>query len=501
MQIVVIDDDPGIRWVLEKVLREEGFAVARADTLGAGLDLVAECRPALVFLDMFLPDGNGMNALSDGDFGDIPVVLLTAQTTFDHAIESYRLGAMEYLPKPFDLDEVRALARRIAPGTPTAETPSRDPERPSQKKSVATGNTRTQPSARGEMIVGKSPAMQQLFRTLGRVAASDLTVLITGESGTGKEIVARVLHEESNRRNKPFIAINTAAIPADLLESELFGHEKGAFTGADRARDGLFEQANGGTLFLDEIGDMPLALQAKLLRVLESGTIQRVGGGRERAVDVRLLAATHCNLPAKIEQGSFRQDLYYRLNVIPVRIPPLRERRDDIPMLAERFLQEASAELELDAPILLEEACRVLTGYDWHGNVRELKNVMRRLAVLTPGPAITTNDVALALGGIQQEEKGEEAQLEEAVTRCMQRYIDLLGTEQPTGLHRALLAQVEPPLLRLVLRRTRGNQAKAAEMLGLNRNTLRKQLRQYEIDPFAFRRKSTDATRLGDTEA
>jgi len=475
MQIIVIDDDAGIRWVLERVLREEGFEVTCTGTLTDGLELVAECQPKLIFLDMFLPDGNGMDALADKAFGDIPVVLLTAQTTFDHAIESYRQGAMEYLPKPFDLDEVRSLARRVIP----SENP-----KPKAKKIMPTA---AKTPARGEMIVGQSAAMQQLFRTLGRVAASDLTVLVTGESGTGKEIVARVLHEESGRKQRPFVAINTAAIPADLLESELFGHEKGAFTGADRMREGLFQQADGGTLFLDEIGDMPLALQAKLLRVLESGTIQRVGGARELAVNVRLLAATHCNLLAKIEQGAFRQDLYYRLNVIPVCIPPLRERRDDIPMLAERFLQEASDELNLDAPILLDEASNALTHYNWSGNVRELKNVMRRLAVLTPGPSITTNDVALALGGIHHSEGDGSETLEDAVSRCMQRFVDHLGTATPAGLYRVLLTQVEPPLLKMVLTLSHGNQAKASEMLGLNRNTLRKLLQQYDIDPFAFR--------------
>ncbi|RMH50375.1 MAG: sigma-54-dependent Fis family transcriptional regulator [Zetaproteobacteria bacterium] len=475
VEIVVIDDDPGIRWVLERTLRDEGFVVASAETLQEGVALVESGTPQLLFLDMYLPDGNGMEALSAGRFGAVPVVLLTAQTTFDHAVASYRSGAMEYLPKPFDLDEVRALARRVV----SRGRDDADAGRPREA-----GAPRS--TARNEMIVGRSPAMQQLFRTLGRVAASDLTVLITGESGTGKEIVARVLHEESGRSRHPFVAINTAAIPADLLESELFGHEKGAFTGADRARAGLFEQADGGTLFLDEIGDMPLPLQAKLLRVLESGTIQRVGGGRERPVDVRLLAATHCNLPAKIEQGRFRRDLYYRLNVIPVRIPPLRERRDDIPLLAEHFLQEASAELRLDAPILTDGAIEALTRYRWEGNVRELKNVMRRLAVLTPGPAITPNDVALALGGARHEQDDAE-RLDQAVTRCMQQYIDLLGTETPTDLHRVLLDQVEPALLRLVLGIASGNQVQAANMLGINRNTLRKLLRRYRIDPFAFR--------------
>jgi len=362
------------------------------------------------------------------------------------------------------------------------EQPQHEPRQKSVEEPVST-------ALRKEMIIGQSASMQQLFRTLGRVAASDLTVLITGESGTGKEIVARVLHDESLRKERAFIAINTAAIPADLLEAELFGHEKGAFTGADKQRAGLFEQADGGTLFLDEIGDMPLALQAKLLRVLESGTVQRVGSGREKLVDVRLLAATHCDLPHRITQGVFRQDLYYRLNVIPVQIPPLRERRDDIPRLAEQFLYDASAELKLDAPILLDDAIASLCRYDWQGNVRELKNVMRRLAVLTPGPAITPNDVALALGGVQQQHNGtaQQDRLEDAVTRCMKRFVEHLGTAEPCDLHATLLAQVEPPLLRLALKLSGGNQSVASRMLGLNRNTVRKQLKQYNIDPFEFR--------------
>jgi two-component system nitrogen regulation response regulator GlnG len=463
MRALIVDDDTGIRWILSRVLKEEGFDVIEAGSL-AEAEEAADGHLDIVFLDVFLPDGNGMQALESHMF-DAPVVMLTAETTFDHAAAAYSAGALEYLPKPFDLNEVRQLTRRLTP--------------------------RTEPAAKAEapatsLIIGRSPAMQQLFRTLGRVAASDLTVLITGESGTGKELVAQELHNRSRRAKQPFVAINTAAIPADLLEAELFGHEKGAFTGADKMRPGRFEQADAGTLFLDEIGDMPAALQSKLLRVLETGRIQRVGSNEERAVNVRLLAATHQNLQEKIHKGEFREDLYYRLNVIPVQIPPLRERRDDIPELAEHLLKHAATELGMTAPILLNDALELLRRYDWHGNVRELKNVMRRLAVLTPGASITLSDVALALGQDEKTNSGLET-LDEAVMRCLRAYVDQLGYAEATGLHRHLLEQVEPPLIRLVLERCGGNQLKAAEMLGLNRNTVRKLLRQYDIDPASFK--------------
>jgi two-component system, NtrC family, nitrogen regulation response regulator GlnG len=464
MHALVVDDDPGIRWVLGRVLDEEGFTVHMAGSLDEAMAERASQRPDIVFLDVYLPDGNGMDALETGKF-DMPVVILTAETTFGHAAHAYKVGAMEYLPKPFDLDEVRSLAHRVLPTAAKAERP----EIQSQ-----------------EIIIGRSPAMQKLFRTLGRVAASDLTVLITGESGTGKELVARALHERSRRANQPFVAINTAAIPADLLEAELFGHEKGAFTGADKARAGRFEQAEGGTLFLDEIGDMPLSLQAKLLRVLEEGKVQRVGSNQAHTVNVRLVAATHQNLQLKIKKGEFREDLYYRLNVIPVHIPPLRERRDDIKELAESLLQLSADELGMPAPILLNDALELLKRHDWPGNVRELRNVMRRLAVLTPGATINLSDVALALGNDGNTDQETES-LPNAVSRCMREYINRLGYAKATELHQHLLEQVEPPLLILAMEQCHGNQLKVSEMLGLNRNTVRKLLRKYHIDPNYFK--------------
>ncbi|MDQ6996130.1 MAG: sigma-54 dependent transcriptional regulator, partial [Mariprofundus sp.] len=337
MKALIVDDDEGIRWILDKVLREEGLEVLQASSIAETESaLTSHDDISIVFLDVYLPDGNGMDFLDTGTM-QMPVVLLTAETTFGHAAEAYRIGAMEYLPKPFDLDEVRRLVQRVRPVEEPAPVVAK-------------------PQLNEDLIIGRSQAMQDMFRTLGRVATSDLTVLITGESGTGKEMVARTLHERSQRAGKAFVAINTAAIPADLLESELFGHEKGAFTGADKTREGRFEQADGGTLFLDEIGDMPSALQAKMLRVIEEGRVQRVGGSQSKVVNVRLLAATHQHLLDKIAKGEFREDLYYRLNVIPVHIPPLRERRDDIPELAVYLLDAAVQELGMKAPILLDDA-------------------------------------------------------------------------------------------------------------------------------------------------
>lgn len=465
MRALLIDDDDGIRWVLNKVLQEEGFEVIQADGLNAAEQALKGDPFSIVFLDVYLPDGNGMQALKSGMFS-APVVLLTAESTFGNAAQAYQLGAMEYLPKPFDLEEVRTLARRIKP-----------------KEEVV---AHSEVAADGDVFIGRSPAMQNLFRTLGRVASSDLTVLITGESGTGKELVAQVLHRQSRRAKQAFVPINTAAIPGELLEAELFGHEKGAFTGADRARVGHFEQANGGTLFLDEIGDMPSSLQVKLLRVLEEGVIQRVGGREDRQVNVRLLAATHQNLLQKIEAGTFREDLYYRLNVIPVHIPPLRERRDDVAQLAAYMLDAAGRELSMEPPILLDEAIGLLESYDWPGNVRELKNVMRRLALLTPGAAITLSDVALALGN-QSNRSDDEETLSDAVSRCMRNYLSHLGHAEAEDMYKHLMAEVEPPLLMLIMERCKGNQIKAAQTLGLNRNTVRKLLRQYHIDPQYFK--------------
>ncbi len=466
MRVLIVDDDAGIRWLLARVLQEEGHSVLEADTLQAG---VAQQEQAeLVFLDVFLPDGNGMEALHSGLFCS-PVIILTAETTFDHAAEAYQYGAMEYLPKPFDLLEVRQLLQRAEIAS-TADQPAAQPL-PSQPRSL---------------MIGRSPAMQQLFRTLGKVAASSLGVLIHGESGTGKDLVARELHARSPRAKQAFIAINTAAIPAELLEAELFGHDKGAFTGADKAREGRFVQADGGTLFLDEIGDMPLALQSKLLRVLESGLIQAVGSTREIKVDIRLVAATHQDLRKKIRDGTFREDLYYRLNVIPLTVPPLREREGDIAELAEYFLQQAVREHGCPQRILQPDALAQLSRYRWPGNVRELKNVMQRLAILSTGLTIGANDVVLATGAQEAQADDHSNSFDDLVEQWLEDYCNRVTDAQHCDLYQRMKACFEPPLLRYVLRQTHGHQLRAAAMLGINRNTLRKLLRQYAIDPADF---------------
>lgn len=463
MNVLIVDDDDGIRWILHRVLSEAGYHVEQADSLAQAQDIMAQTNINLVYLDVYLPDGNGMDAVKSGSFS-MPVVLLTAESTFGNASKAYDLGVLEYLPKPFDLDEVRHLAHRV-----------RD-----ERSFTVSLEQQENKKLEEDFLQGRSPVMQQLFRTLGKVAASGLTVLITGESGTGKELVAQVLHRKSKRSHKPFVAINTAAIPLELMESELFGHEKGAFTGADKQHIGRFEQANGGTLFLDEIGDMPMALQVKILRVLETGTVQRLGGQQDIVIDIHLLAATNQDLRQSIKERRFREDLYYRLNVIPVKIPALRERQDDIKLLAEHLLQEVVAELGMPIPILLEPAADLLCKHDWPGNVRELKNVMRRLAVLTPGAAITVSDVALALDYHGNPDQAQES-LSQAVYRNMQMYLNQLGHASACHLYQHMLAEAEPALLKLALEHCDGNQIKASKMLGLNRNTVRKMLTKYQL--------------------
>ncbi|MDX8377842.1 MAG: sigma-54 dependent transcriptional regulator [Mariprofundales bacterium] len=489
MRVLVVDDDIGIRWVLSRVLREEQVEVLEAQSIAEAKEYLRLDNIDLVFLDVYLPDGNGMLLLQEGiDGKDIttPVVLLTAETTFDHAAQAYRAGALEYLPKPFDLDEVRELLHRIQRLNEDTNILNHDNELHATNTNNTNNTNNIKKSKQTKThIIGRAPAMQKLFRTLGRVASLDLSVLITGESGTGKDLVARLLHEQSKHVNANFIAINTAAIPAELLESELFGYERGAFTGADRRKIGRFEQADNGTLFLDEIGDMPMALQVKLLRVLEERAVQRVGGRESIPVRVRLLTATHQNLHEKIKDGKFREDLFHRLNVIPVHIPPLRDRSEDIAELSKYQLANAAQELECSLPVLLDDALDLLAEYHWPGNVRELKNVMWRLAALTPGASITRSDVSLALGG-QYMQRDDET-LAEASMRCMRQYLQQLGYASVKNLHDHALAQVEPALLRLSLEKTQGNQLKAADMLGINRNTVRKLLRKYDIDANDFK--------------
>ncbi|UCG39150.1 MAG: sigma-54-dependent Fis family transcriptional regulator, partial [bacterium] len=384
-KILVIEDDQSMRWVLEKSLTREGYLVTSAPDGRSGLAAAAETNPELVVLDILMPDIDGLTVLRKlrESRPHIPVLIITAQNIMTHAVEAMRRGAYDYLPKPFDIP---VLLERVARGLAHART-------------AETQRTEEAMPAEMEDMIGTSPLMEGLFKAMGRVAATDATVLILGESGTGKELVARAIHRFSNRVGKPFVAVNASAIPGDLLESVLFGHEKGAFTGAIESRKGKFEQAEAGTLFLDEIGDMPLNLQAKMLRVLENKEFERVGGQRPLHADVRVISATHRDLWDAVKQGDFREDLFYRLNVVSLRVPPLRERREDIPVLADHFLKTFASEEGKEPKSLSEGAMGVLLKHLWPGNVRELINTLKRASVLAAGPVIQVSDLGLLMEG------------------------------------------------------------------------------------------------------
>src|SRR6516225_3204213 len=376
LRVWLVDDDASIRWVLERALRNDGMAPRAFEAAEPALDALRRDAPDVLITDIRMPGASGLELLRRirDARPELPVIVMTAHSDLGSAVSAYEGGAFEYLPKPFDIDQAVALVRRAA------------------HANLSGGNDPTA-TPRIPELLGRAPAMQQVFRAIGRLARSSVTVLITGESGTGKELVARALHDHSPRAGKPFIALNTSAIPADLLESELFGHEKGAFTGADAQRRGRFEQANGGTLFLDEIGDMSLPLQTRLLRVLAEGEFYRVGGQTPIRVDVRVIAASNQNLQERVSRGLFREDLYHRLNVIRIELPPLRARAEDIPGLLQHYMLIAALELGVESKALAGEAREKLVAYGCPRNVRELVNLCRRLSVLAPGSEIRTEDL------------------------------------------------------------------------------------------------------------
>ncbi|MCJ8157365.1 nitrogen regulation protein NR(I) [Sphingomonas sp. LaA6.9] len=474
-RILVVDDDAAIRTVLAEALRSEGHTIALAASIAEMEGKIGSFDPELLITDVILPDGNGLDQISSvlQRRPDLPVIVLSAQNTLATAVRATEQGAFEYLPKPFDLDE---LCRAVGDGL----------------RSRANRGAAAPEAIKEDLpLIGRSPAMQDVYRTIARVVSNELTVLVFGESGTGKELVARAIHDLGPRRQKPFVAINMAAIPRDLIESELFGHERGAFTGAQARTAGKFELAQGGTLFLDEIGDMPMEAQTRLLRVLQQGEFTTVGGARPIRADVRIIAATHKDLPALIAANGFREDLYYRLNVVPVTLPPLRERVGDIPELARHFLDRAAQE-GLSRKRLGDDALARLATHGWPGNVRELENLMRRLAALSREELISARQIDQALMGGPGESvpipfigKG----LEDAVEVHLSGYFASFGDDlPPDGLYDRVLAEVEAPLLRLTLAAVRGNQLRAADLLGINRNTLRKKLTDHGIDPSRVRR-------------
>lgn len=470
--ILIAEDDHSIRVVLEQALSRAGYLV-RSTVSGKILwDWIEAGEGDLVITDVVMPDSNGLDLIPriKNKRPGLKVIVMSAQNTLLTAIKAAERGAFEYLPKPFDLDELTSIVDR-AIKEPKQENKN------SQKLNF--------PPEEKLPLIGRSPAMQGIYRTVARLTTSDLTVMITGESGTGKELVARALHEYGKRKEGAFIALNMAAIPRELIESELFGHEKGAFAGAVTAGMGRFKQAQHGTLFLDEIGDMPLDAQTRLLRVLQEGEFTSVGGRKAVKADVRIIAATHRDLKSLIEKGQFREDLYYRLNVVPLRLPPLRERKEDIRDLVLHFLENVEFEEGSIKSIDLG-GMQLLHNYDWPGNVRELENLVRRVAALYTDDVITSDIICVELNQGQSTSYGQDFEKENlgaAVQRHLSRYFDAHRGELPSpGLYDRVLKELEKPLITLSLMATRGNQIKTAKMLGINRNTLRKKIKDLNID-------------------
>ncbi len=473
--ILVADDDAAIRTVLNQALSRVGHEVRVTSNAATLWRWVAAGEGDLVITDVVMPDENAFDMLPRIKKArpELPVVVMSAQNTFMTAIRASETGAYEYLPKPFDLNELLNIVNRALS----------EPRRPK-------GEAQPDEQPDSMPLVGRSAAMQDIYRMLARMMQTDLTVMITGESGTGKELVARALHEYGRRRNGPFVAINMAAIPRDLIESELFGHEKGAFTGAQNRSTGRFEQAEGGTLFLDEIGDMPMEAQTRLLRVLQQGEYTTVGGRTPIKTDVRIVAATNKDLRTLINQGLFREDLFYRINVVPLRLPALRERSEDIPDLVRHFFKQGESE-GLQTKRISSGGIELMKRYPWPGNVRELENLIRRLAALYAQDEISAEIIEIELKtGAQPAAPGgslipDDLSIGQAVEHYLQRYFSAFdGDLPPAGLYQRILSEVEFPLVLASMTATRGNQIKAAELLGLNRNTLRKKIRELGVNVY-----------------
>ncbi|MCF6344115.1 MAG: nitrogen regulation protein NR(I) [Devosiaceae bacterium] len=475
--ILLADDDDAIRMVLNQVLTRAGYEVRPTGNLSTMWNWVSRGEGDLLISDVMMPDGNAFDLMPKIKSArpNLPVIIMSAQNTFMTAIRASKEGAYEYLPKPFDIDEVLSIVSRALS---EVEKPKKD--------ELVTENKDNMP------LVGRSPAMQEIYRSLARLMQTDLSVMISGESGTGKELVAKALHDYGKRKNRPFIAINMAAIPKDLIEAELFGHEKGAFTGATSRSMGRFEQADGGTLFLDEIGDMPMEAQTRLLRVLQDGEFTMVGGRNLIKSDVRIVAATHQDLQQMIIQGQFREDLYYRLNVVPISLPPLRDRKEDVADLVSHFMREMRQEGELVKSIS-QKAIELLQLHSWPGNVRELENMVMRLNALYADETISAEIISLELN---RNENHSENSLSDKLDlgSAVEKYIAGLLNEYDddtveASIYQTVLDKFEAPLIAMTLNACKGNQIKASKILGLNRNTLRKKIRAHDIEITKYSRR------------
>lgn len=466
----IVDDDRSIRWVLEKALQKADILCKTFSEAESVLQAIKKEQPALILSDIHMPGKSGLEMLSEikKSYPKLPIIIMTAYSDLDSAVASFQGGAFEYLPKPFDIDKAIELVRRAT------EENEEEEQTPSEETASE--------------IIGKAPAMQEVFRAIGRLSQSKATVLLTGESGAGKEVVARALHKHSPRANAPFVAINMAAIPKDLMETELFGHEKGAFTGASAIRHGRFEQAEGGTLFLDEIGDMPAELQTRLLRVLSDGYYYRVGGHQSLKANVRIIAATHQNLEAMVRENRFREDLYHRLNVIRLRLPPLRERPEDIPLLVNHFLQKSAENLGVEPKIVSEEAMEFLKRFPFPGNVRQLENLCNWLVVMAPSQHIRVTDLPeeIRRGEAEKIHKNSEVSSEETLGGSWEELLkgevkEMLKNQSP-DLMKQLADTFESIVIGTALEYTHGRRVDAATRLGIGRNTITRKIAELKLE-------------------
>ncbi|WP_446470263.1 nitrogen regulation protein NR(I) [Xenorhabdus stockiae] len=472
-KIWIVDDDSSIRWVLERALSGAGMDCVSFENADSVLAALSQNSPEVLLSDIRMPGLDGLSLLNQirQNHPQLPVIIMTAHSDLDAAVSAYQHGAFDYLPKPFDIDETVALVER-------ALSHSREQQQTSRSPKIASSVSE---------IIGEAPAMQEVYRIIGRLSRSSISVLINGESGTGKELVAHALHRHSPRADAPFIALNMAAIPKDLIESELFGHEKGAFTGANQVRHGRFEQANGGSLFLDEIGDMPLDIQTRLLRVLAEGQFYRVGGYAPVKVDVRIIAATHQNLEQRVEEGKFREDLYHRLNVIRLQLPPLRDRVEDIPRIAQHFLQQTAKELGIEAKVLHPNTEKALMNLSWSGNVRQLENVCRWLTVMAVSKEILVQDLPTDLIESQPVEQADNVPVSgfsssEEWSQQLAAWAENALQAGKADLLSDALPLLERTLLNCALTHTNGHKQEAARLLGWGRNTITRKLKELGLE-------------------